>query len=150
MHEKIGCGALILTTRYDGAEHPFFEQVDAQPRILLTRRGFRAPTFPGAWACPAGLLEKDELLTDAVAREVHEEVGLTFKPEAEPFYSGTWEDRQLNYFLGTWAFEFKEGVRLVDGEAIGFDWCTYEEAVSLDLGFRYREALEGLLEQGFL
>lgn len=150
MSEKVGCGALVLSTKYNGPEHPFFEQIDNQPRILLTRRGFRAPTFPGAWTCPGGLHEDGELLTETVSREALEEVGLIFTPEAEPFYLGVWEDRQLNYFLGTWSFKHSEGARLVDGEAIGLDWCTYEEATSLDLAFRYQETIELLHSQKFL
>jgi 8-oxo-dGTP diphosphatase len=42
--------------------------------LLMVRRG--RPPAEGLWTLPGGRLEKDELLTDAVAREVAEETGL--------------------------------------------------------------------------
>jgi 8-oxo-dGTP pyrophosphatase MutT (NUDIX family) len=86
-------------------------------------------------------MEAGESPQHTVQRECEEEVGVTFVPESEPFYEGTWENRTLRYFVGSWSFQFQEGVRLVDGEAIGFDWCTFEDTLELDLAFRYREAL---------
>lgn len=161
MTAKVGCGAIILTARYRGdGDHPFLQQIDSRPRILLTRRGFGAPTCPGAWACPAGLKEENEHVESAVRREAMEEVGINFLPEPEPFYKGRWGDRELFYFLGEWDFIYQHGVHLETtydnerklhvAESIGYDWCTYEEALGKELAFKYHDAVLKARHEGYL
>ena len=48
---------------------------DEQQRILITRRSLDAP-HGGLWEFPGGKLEDAELPTDALTRELKEEVGL--------------------------------------------------------------------------
>ncbi len=47
-------------------------------RVLLVRRG--SEPLKGHWTLPGGLLELGEPVTEAVAREVREETGLTVEP----------------------------------------------------------------------
>jgi 8-oxo-dGTP diphosphatase len=47
-------------------------------RVLLVQRG-REP-LKGKWSLPGGVVELGESLTDAVAREIHEETGLEVEP----------------------------------------------------------------------
>lgn len=48
---------------------------DHQQRILITRRSLES-THPGFWEFPGGKLEQDEQPSEALVREVKEEVGL--------------------------------------------------------------------------
>jgi mutator protein MutT len=57
----VGVGAVIL---------------DEAGRVLLLRRGARARTAQGMWACPGGALAAGETLQEAIVREVQEECGL--------------------------------------------------------------------------
>jgi 8-oxo-dGTP diphosphatase len=47
-------------------------------RVLLVKRG-KEP-LKGRWVVPGGTVELGETLRDAVAREVHEETGLSVRP----------------------------------------------------------------------
>ena len=48
---------------------------DAEQRILITRRPLHA-SHGGMWEFPGGKLEKEELATTALVREIKEEVGI--------------------------------------------------------------------------
>ena len=59
----------------DAAVFAFF---DGRPHLLLIRR--KIDPYKGRWALPGGFVELDEDLSDAVARELAEETGLTGVP----------------------------------------------------------------------
>ena len=51
---------------------------DLQQRILITRRSLQTP-HGGLWEFPGGKLELDELASEALVREIKEEVGIDVK-----------------------------------------------------------------------
>lgn len=137
------CGAAILSTNCTNpTQYPWFSQVRRdETRILLVQRGATAPSFSEHWAFPAGLREQGETIQQAVRRETAEEVGIDFHPE-DHFYAGSWEDRQLHYFLGKW--QAPERVRIQEEEISGYGWFSFKDALWLPLAFRYREVIEVL------
>ena len=44
--------------------------------VLLARRSPHRGAYPGLWSFPGGHVERHETLTEALIREVHEEVGV--------------------------------------------------------------------------
>jgi len=48
-------------------------------QILLVKRSEKLSTEPGKWALPAGFMERDEYLQQAVEREIREETGYKVK-----------------------------------------------------------------------
>lgn len=54
--------------------------LDKQNRVLLIQRG--SEPLKGHWSLPGGLVELGETLLDALTREVFEETGVIFKPQA--------------------------------------------------------------------
>jgi len=45
--------------------------------VLLARRSAHRSAYPGLWSFPGGHVEQHETLTEALVREVSEEVGVT-------------------------------------------------------------------------
>jgi len=48
-------------------------------QVLLVKRSPQLSTEPGKWALPAGFMERDEYLQQAVEREIREETGYAVK-----------------------------------------------------------------------
>ncbi len=59
---RVGCGAAIVENG----------------KVLLVRR--RREPEAGCWGLPGGKVDPFERVADAVAREIHEELGITIKP----------------------------------------------------------------------
>lgn len=142
---KHGCGAIILSTDcLNPAEYPWFSQVNStKPRILLIQRGTTAPTYPEEWAGPAGLREDGETPEEAAAREAAEEISIRFQATTA-FYDGELNGRKLSYFLGGW--EAPAQLTVQTNEVAGYGWFSFEDALKLRLAFRWREAIELLIE----
>ncbi len=48
-----------------------------QGRLLLVKRSARRKAYPGVWGVPGGHVEIGETAEQALARELHEEIGVT-------------------------------------------------------------------------
>jgi ADP-ribose pyrophosphatase YjhB (NUDIX family) len=91
---------------------------DAEGRVLLGRRG----DF-GTWGLPAGAVELDEAVADALAREVLEETGLRvrratpFGLYSDPSYSTTYPNGdQVQPFTLAFLVEEWDGEPVADGD----------------------------------
>lgn len=128
-------------------------------RLLVTQRSLEKRWGAGWWEIPGGGVRAGETTLDAVRREVPEEVGLPVSNEPlQPIYSYENVDlaRGDNYIVDFYHLHLDftpADVRLVDGEAVDFRLCTWDEICQLNedstvLHFeRIRQALtaEGVL-----
>lgn len=123
-------------------------------RLLITQRSPEKHWGAGWWEIPGGGVRAGETTLTALRREVPEETGLVVGDvELEPIYSYENVDlkRGDNYIVDFYHVHLdfsEEDVRLVDGEAVDFRLCTWDEIVQLNkestvLHFeRIRQALE--------
>ncbi len=78
--------------------------VVSKGRILVARRSY-PPALAGSWEFPGGKVEPGESADDALARELHEELGITVQVDAEfETTSGPWPldaDEMLHAFFAT-------------------------------------------------
>jgi ADP-ribose pyrophosphatase YjhB (NUDIX family) len=98
-------------------------------RILLVDPGYK----PG-WDLPGGMAEANESPADCVRREVKEELGLDLRPgpvlciDWVPPH-GPWDDLLAFVFdAGVLPRERAAGIKLLDGELDGFEFCDEPEA----------------------
>lgn len=123
-------------------------------RLLITQRSLEKHWGAGWWEIPGGGVRAGETTLTALRREVPEETGLVVgDEELAPIYSYENVDlkRGDNYIVDFYHVHLdfaEEDVRLVDGEAVDFKLCTWDEIVQLNetstvLHFeRIRQALE--------
>lgn len=113
--------------------------VDADDRVLLARHDFREGTV---WAAPGGRIEEGESLLDALARELHEEVGLDLassRPEPRLVWQQRIEfaDMAPSGWAGVENHVFllrTDGFAPVAGVAPGEDGHPFDEGI-LDIGW---------------
>jgi len=128
---------------------------DLSGRLLVTQRSLDKHWGAGWWEIPGGGVRSGETTLDALRREVPEEVGLTIADDLEPSPIYSYENVDLkrgdNYIVDFYHVRIdfsEEDVRLVDGEAIAFRLCTWDDICRLNeestvLHFeRIRQALE--------
>ncbi len=128
---------------------------DLSGRLLVTQRSLDKHWGAGWWEIPGGGVRSGETTLDALRREVPEEVGLTIADDLEPSPIYSYENVDLkrgdNYIVDFYHVRLdfsEEDVRLVDGEAIAFRLCTWDDICRLNeestvLHFeRIRQALE--------
>lgn len=123
-------------------------------RFLVTQRSLEKHWGAGWWEIPGGGVRAGETTLDAVRREVPEETGLTVSGEGlTPIYSYENVDlkRGDNYIVDFYHLHLDfmaDDVQLIDGEAVDYRLCTWEDICHLNeestvLHFnRIREALE--------
>ena len=131
-------------------------------RFLVTQRSLEKHWGAGWWEIPGGGVRAGETTLDAVRREVPEETGLNLG-DAELAVAYSYENVDLargdNYIVDIYHVHLDfspSDVRLVDGEAIDFRLCTWEDICQLNeesrvLHFeRIRQALtaDGTLSDG--
>ena len=128
---------------------------DKDGRLLVTQRSLDKHWGAGWWEIPGGGVRAGETTLDALKREVPEEVGLSIDASQNPLPIYSYENVDLkrgdNYIVDFYHVRIdfsKDDVRLVDGEAVDFRLCTWDDICHLNeestvLHFeRIRQALE--------
>ena len=113
-------------------------------RFVAIRRG-PAVVYPGYWAPPSGRLESGETQSEAVVREMAEELGLEVVPLAKVWECPTQDG---HFTLHWWSARPVDDRAIVPqpGEVSEARWVTGEEFLALRPSFEAdREFIERIL-----
>lgn len=99
---------------------------------LLMKRDPQKPLWPGYYEATAGgAVQKGESLTDGARRELREETGIEAKKLT--LLERSVSDQKHSLY-GTFLCETdvpKDGIRLQEGETVGWLWVSREEAIRM-------------------
>lgn len=99
--------------------------------VLCQRRSLTKDERPGLWVATfGGKARPDETPASTAIREVHEELGIVVGVDAVVFHGciRAEERRQFEYIFVVKVDFATCSVRLHDGEAIDFEWRSFEAA----------------------
>lgn len=99
---------------------------NARGEILLTLRDPQKPSYPNTWACTGGSAIRGESSMAAIRREVREETGITFAPEALSLLKS---QRERNSFRDIYALHCEqpvESLTMQPGETVAAQWVSLE------------------------
>lgn len=89
----------------------------ADARVLLAQRP-AGKHLAGQWEFPGGKLEPDELPLAALARELHEELGIRLQ-QAEPLIGVPWQYGECRLLLDAWLIRQWQGEpQSLEGQAL--------------------------------
>jgi len=110
-------------------------------KVLLVKRN--SDPFNGKWIMPGGHIEEGEKDSDAVVREVKEEVGLKIKPEYFGNYNEHYEKIGWNAIISVFTVKIigKKEVKINKKEASDFSWYGFDELEGLDMGFDHKKII---------
>lgn len=132
--------------------------------VPLGQRGEDLPDGVGQWGLPGGYLDYDETTTQAVYREVWEELGLDIPQLIEDFhFEGNLDHpyevyseplRRQNVTL-KYALRFQLGDRelpkldpqVSKGEVMEAKWFEVGSAIAMNLAFNHHEVMKDCLER---
>lgn len=118
-------------------------------KILLLKRSSKSKNFPEKWTFPAGGIdEADNSLEACVIREVKEETNLEFTvTDKFNFYDGIVNNKR---YVTLVHIGETQGDLKIDFESESAQYFTYQETLSLDMAFSYRQVLDDLHQQELL
>lgn len=115
------------------------KQINQQNKILLTHRNHYP--FNNMWCIPGGHIENQELVHDAIVREIKEETELDFKGTFFKYYEELFPDISIHnvvlVFIGTATGILPDSTDEVDE----FLWIDIDKALNIDLAFNHNEIL---------
>ncbi len=135
--------------------------------VPLGQRGKDLPDGVGQWGLPGGYLDYDETATQAVYREVWEELGLDIPKLIEEFrFEGDLTHpyevystplRRQNVTL-KYALMFHLGdaelprldPQVSKGEVVEAKWFEVESAIAMELAFKHNEVMANCLQRCYL
>jgi 8-oxo-dGTP diphosphatase len=115
--------------------------MDERGRVLLIRRAPDVYLDPGRWELPGGKMDHGEVLSEALAREVAEETGLTVRVGA-PVHVCQFTVDPFWVTCVTFACERSGGEVTISEEHDDFAWVAPADLTGLDLAGATSEQLD--------
>lgn len=108
--------------------------MNSKNEILVAKRSATKKVEPQKWELTGGGVRAGETSLQGILREVHEEIGLCFKPEDAIYFKGTLKESKPARFKDFWLFKKDtpiENVIFEDGEVSDAKWVTIEEFIEM-------------------
>lgn len=102
----------------------------SQNKVVLVKRG--APPLEDVWSLPGGAVETGELLTDAIQRELSEELGLDIFPNhlgelVEILRSDKNGDTARHFVIAVFVAEIEETPLQAGDDATAAQWVSIDQ-----------------------
>lgn len=107
--------------------------INDKNETLITLRSPKREHHPGEWEVMTGRLDQNEGFTDALKREVKEELDIEVEPITPiatfHFYRG---DEKVEHVGVSYLCSFKSGeVKVDDVEEVDFKWVSFDDALKI-------------------
>lgn len=113
------------------------KQAEGQELVLLTRRNVEP--FKNSWCLPGGHIDQDEPASEAVIREVKEEVGIEFNPTFFRYFDEILPEKKIHAvvlaFIGR---EWTGDIIFNPDEVLQADWFPLSQALLFPLAFNHK------------
>ncbi len=107
--------------------------------ILLTRRNVEP--YKGKWCFPGGHIDLNELVADAVVREVREETGLLYTAEFCFYYDEIIPEKDIHAVVMVFSGESEGELKICEAEVQEAKWVSPEEALTYEMAFEHHQIL---------
>lgn len=114
--------------------------------VLLHKRDGNTQINPHKWAFFGGLMEGVESPTEALVRELNEELGLQVMPEDITPLCDYWNEERDTHRYSFYIVSDKRKDEMTLGEGADFDWITLDTVLEYDLTTKVRKDIEYFLK----
>jgi 8-oxo-dGTP diphosphatase len=114
--------------------------------VLLHKRDGNTKINPHKWAFFGGLVEVDETPTQALVRELQEELGLTVSPNEIISLRDYFNESRQTHRYTFYVVSDKQKEEMVLGEGADFEWIPLDKVFTYDLTEKVANDLRFFLE----
>lgn len=117
----------------------------AKREVLLHKRDGNTTINPHKWAFFGGLMEGEESPTEALIRELHEELSLNVESGEIVALCDYWNEERDTHRYSFYIVSDKKKEEMTLGEGADLDWIPLDNVLEYDLTTKVRKDLEYFL-----
>jgi 8-oxo-dGTP diphosphatase len=121
--------------------------INSKGNVLLQLRSKNEIHYPNHWTLPGGRVEENETVTEALRREINEELGIDLASYRLFTRVKEREDNSMMERYIYWSNLDRRTENLTLGEGIALQYFSQAEITSLKIAFNLRGIIESFLEE---